>query len=259
MTFRTLSFTFALAALLLGAACGGTTDTAKTETPAGAPAAAVTKVDPATAATVAGKVSFAGKAPNRPRIAMDAEPDCKGLHSGPVQSEEVLVNPNGTLANVVVWVKAGLEGKTFEAPTGSAALDQKGCIYTPHVVGVRVGQTISISNSDPTTHNIHPLPRVNREWNQSQPPKGAALEKSFPRPEVVPVKCNVHPWMKSYVAVMEHPFFAVTGAQGSFELKGLPPGDYTVEAWHEKYPAQEQKVTLAASATQTIDFTFKAE
>ena len=135
-----------------------------------------------------------------------------------------------------------------------------GCIYHPHVVGIRAGQAISIANSDPTTHNIHPMPRVNREWNQSQPPKAANLEKQFARPEVmVAVKCNVHPWMKSYIGVVDNPYFAVTGAQGTFELKNVPPGDYTLEAWHEKYGTAEQKVTLAPSGTQTVEFAFKGE
>jgi plastocyanin len=172
----------------------------------------------------------------------------------------VVVNSNGTLANVFVYVKAGLEGKTFEAPTGPVTLDQKGCIYRPHVIGIRAGQTLSVANSDPTTHNVHPMPKANREWNTSQPPKAANLERTFPRPEtMIPVKCNVHPWMKSWLGVMDHPYFAVTGNQGTFELKGLPPGDYTVEAWHEKYGTSEQKVTLAASANQTVEFTFKGE
>ena len=217
-------------------------------------------MDPATAANITGKVSFTGTAPKPVRIVMDAEPDCKGLHTAPVRSEEVVVNTNGTLANVFVYVKAGLEGKTFEPPSGPASLDQRGCLYRPHVVGVRAGQTLSVTNSDPTTHNIHPMPKVNREWNVSQPPKGANIARVFARPEVmVSVKCNVHPWMKSWIGVMDHPYFAVTGDDGSFSIANLPPGDYTLEAWHEKYPAQEQKVTLAASAKQAVEFTFKAD
>jgi plastocyanin len=259
MMMRTYWGAVAIAALTLSFGCGGGgTPTAETEKKA--EPAAVTKVDPATAATVTGKVSFSGSAPKPARIDMSAEPDCKGLHTTPAASEEVVVNSNGTLANVFVWVKGGLEGKTFEPAASPAMLDQKGCIYRPHVLGVRSGQTISIANSDPTTHNVHPLPKINREWNQSQPPKGANLEKSFPRQEVmVAVKCNVHPWMKSYIGVVDHPFFAVTGDQGTFEIKGLPPGEYVVEAWHEKYGTQEQKVTLAASASQTLDFAFKGE
>jgi plastocyanin len=259
MTLKMFFTAAIVAALILASACGGAKESADVEKKAEAPAA-VTKVDPATAATITGKVAFTGSAPKPPRIDMSAEPDCKGLHTSVPMSEEVVVNSNGTLANVFVWVKGGLEGKSFEAPSGSVALDQKGCIYRPHVVGVRAGQTVAISNSDPTTHNVHPLPRVNREWNQSQPPKGSALEKTFPRPEVmIAVKCNVHPWMKSYIGVVDHPFFAVTGDQGTYEIKGLPPGDYVVEAWHEKYGAQEQKVTLAPSASQAVEFTIKGE
>ena len=257
MKFQGLYIVTTAAVLALAAACGGGGETGKK---AEAPAAAVTKVDPATAATVTGKANFSGTAPKPVRLVMDAEPDCRGLHSAPVTSEEVVVNSNGTLANVFVYVKGGLEGKTFEPASGNALLDQKGCIYAPHVIGVRAGQTISIKNSDPTTHNVHPMPTTNREFNQSQPPKGADLERAFPRPEImVPVKCNVHPWMRSYIGVVDHPFFAVTGADGSFSIKGLPPGDYVIEAWHEKYGTQEQKVTLAASASQAVEFAFKAQ
>ncbi len=260
MTLRTLYGAAAAAALVLAFGCGGGgTPGTESEKKAAAPAA-VTKVDPATAATITGKVAFTGSAPKPARIDMSAEPDCKGLHTTPATSEEVVVNSNGTLANVFVWVKSGLEGKSFEPASSPVKLSQKGCIYTPHVIGVRAGQTLTIENDDPTTHNVHPLPKINREWNQSQPPKGQALEKTFPRPEVmIPVKCNVHPWMKSYIGVVDHPFYAVTGDQGTFEIKGLPPGEYVVEAWHEKYGAQDQKVTLAPSASQTLDFTFKGE
>jgi plastocyanin len=257
MRFKGLYIVAAVAAFGL-AACGGSSEKAATESaPSGAPAS-YTTVDPATAATVTGKVSFSGAPPRMPRLAMDAEPDCSKLHSGPVVSEEVVVNPNGTLANVFVYVKSGLEGKSFEPPATNALLDQHGCIYRPRVLGVRAGQMISIKNSDPTTHNVHPMPSTNREWNQSQPPKGPDLERAFPRPEVmIPVKCNVHPWMRSYIGVVDHPFFAVTSDQGAFEIKGLPPGDYVIEAWHEKFGTQELKVSLTASATQTADFTFQ--
>jgi len=258
MTLRTIYIIATIAALVCLSGCGKT-EGPSTETPA-APPAAVTKVDPATAATITGKVTLAGKGPTRSRISMDAEPDCKALHSAPVLTEEVVTGPNGALANVFVYVKGGLEGKSFEPPAGSASLDQKGCTYRPHVFGVRAGQAVSIANSDPTTHNVHPMPGINREWNTSQPPRAANLERTFPRPEImIPVKCNVHPWMKSYIGVVDHPFFAVTGEQGTFELQGLPPGDYTVAAWHEKYGTADQKVTLAAAATQAIEFSFKGE
>ncbi|MBI3697762.1 MAG: carboxypeptidase regulatory-like domain-containing protein [Acidobacteria bacterium] len=261
MTYQKMFTAAAIAALLVAAGCGGgekKEEAAKEAAPAaGGP---VTKVDPATAATITGKVSFAGKAPAKRPILMDAEPDCKGLHATPAYVEEVVANANGTLANVFVYVKAGLEGKNFEPASTPVMLDQQGCIYKPHVIGVRIGQKLSVSNSDPTTHNVHPMPKANREWNQSQPPKGQPIEKEFARPEVmIAVKCNVHPWMRSYIGVVEHPFYAVTGDTGAFEIKGLPPGDYTLEAWHEKFGTAEQKVTLATSATQTVEFSFKGE
>jgi hypothetical protein len=137
-------------------------------------------------------------------------------------------------------------------------LDQDGCIYKPHVLGVMTGQNIRIKNSDPTNHNIHPLPKVNQEWNESQPPKGEEKLKSFAREEVmIPVKCNVHPWMRSYIGVVSHPFFAVTGDDGTFTIKGLPPGTYTLETWHEKFGPQDMQVTVGPKESKTVDFTYK--
>src|SRR5262249_25304741 len=246
MTLKLLSAT-ALTALFIAAGCGGSKEkeAAKEAAPAGG--GAVTKVDPATAAAIAGKATLAGKPPAPRNIDMSAEPDCKKLHPGaPAKTEEVVATANGALEYVFVYVKGGLEGKTFEPASGPAMLDQKGCLYHPHVVGVRTGQTLSITSSDQTTHNIHPMPKVNREWNQSQAPGAPALDKQFARPEImIPVKCNVHPWMKSYIGVVDNPYFAVTGDQGTFDIKNLPPGEYTLEAWHEKYGTLEQKVTLA--------------
>jgi plastocyanin len=248
--------------ILFLVACGGGGEQKPTETgeapPAEAPAGPVTTVDPATAATVTGKVSFEGEQPKPRQIRMDAEASCAGLHKEPVYGEELVVN-NGALQYVFVYVKDGLGDKTFAKPTEPVVLDQKGCLYTPHMIGLQAGQTLKILNSDPTTHNIHPVPANNREWNTSMSPGGAALERTFPREEVmIPVKCNVHPWMKSYIGVLKHPFFAVTGKDGTFEIKGLPPGEYTVEAWHEKLGATTQKVTLAAKDSKAVDFTMKA-
>jgi hypothetical protein len=190
---------------------------------------------------------------------MSAEPDCNGLHTGAVRAEVVLVGEGGALGNTFVWVKSGLEGKKFETPSGSVALNQKGCIYNPHVVALQTRQKLAVSNSDPTTHNVHPLPRVNREWNKSQTANAPAIERSFSRQEIMmPVKCNIHPWMRSYINVVGHPFFAVTGTDGSFELKGLPPGTYTIEAVHERFKSQEISVTIGASESKKIDFSYKA-
>ena len=148
--------------------------------------------------------------------------------------------------------------KVFETSTEPATLDQKGCQYHPHVVGVQTNQPVKILNSDPTTHNIHPVPANNREWNESQPPQAAPLEKTFAREEIMlPVKCNQHPWMKMYVNVVRNPFFAVTDRDGKYEIKGLPPGDYTLAFVHEKLGEQTQKVTVAAKDSKTVDTSFK--
>ena len=222
---------------------------------AATPAPAATPIDPATAASVSGTVSFDGTAPKAAKIDMSQDPACKGMN----MAENVVVD-GGKLDNVFVYVKDGLGNRTFDVPKEAVTLDQSGCKYHPHVLGVMVGQTIKIVNSDPTTHNIHPTPADNREWNESQPPQSPALEKSFAREEVMlPVKCNQHPWMKMYVNVVKTPFYAVTGPDGKFEIKGLPPGTYTLAFVQEKLGTKEEKVTLAAKDSKIVDETFKAQ
>lgn len=242
--------------LLTFVACGGaekpaaTPESATTAGPAGQP------VDPATVATITGKVMYKDGKPKANRIRMDADAACAALHGTPVYSEEVVVNDNGTLRYVFVYVKDGLDKYSFPTPKEPAVLDQHGCLYSPHIVGVQVNQDLKIVNSDQTTHNIHPVPSVNREWNTSMPPGTEPLVKNFPREELlIPVKCNVHPWMKSYIGVLKHPFFAVTGADGTYTIKGLPPGTYTVVAWQEKFGSVEQKVTVGPKESKTVDFT----
>ena len=224
---------------LLLVACGGGQKPAETaeSKPAesAAPAGPVTTVDPATAATVTGKVSFEGEKPKPRQIRMDAEASCASLHKEQVFTEEVVVNDNKTLQYVFVYVKEGLGDKTFATPTEQVMLDQKGCLYTPHMVGVQTGQALKIHNSDPTTHNIHPVPANNREWNTSMSPGGSPLERTFAREEVmIPVKCNVHPWMKAYILPRDNPYFAVSKPDGSFEVKDLPAGILEFQAWQEK-------------------------
>ena len=224
---------------------------AATTAPAGAPAA--TPIDPATAATVVGVVKFDGAAPKAAKIDMSQDPNCQGANS----AENVIVS-DGHLANVFVYVKEGLGTRTFDVPKDPITLNQTGCKYHPHVLGVMAGQTIKIVNGDPTTHNIHPTPKDNREWNESQAPQAAPLEKTFAREELMlPVKCNQHPWMRMFVNVVKNPFYAVTGPDGKFEIKGLPPGDYTIAFVQEKFGEQDQKVTLAAKDSKTVDATFK--
>jgi plastocyanin len=173
--------------------------------------------------------------------------------------ETVLVNNDG-LENVFVYIKDGLGNYFFEVPTTAVVLDQRGCRYVPHVLGLRVGQPLEILNSDATMHNIHAVPSVNREFNFSQHIQGMKAVKTFTAPEVmVRFKCDVHTWMTAYVGVLNHPYFAVTANGGQFDLKDVPAGTYTVEAWHEKFGAQTQSVTLAEKERREVTFTFKAE
>ena len=240
-------------ALLAG--CGNKESSEPAATPAAsAPAAAAaTPIDPATAASVSGTVKLDGEAPKAAKIDMSQDAACKGTNTA-----ENVVAAGSHLSNVFVYVKEGLGNRTFDTPKDTVTLDQSGCKYHPHVMGVVVGQTIKIVNSDPTTHNIHPTPKDNREWNESQPPQSAPLEKTFAREEIMlPVKCNQHPWMRMFVNVTKSPFFAVTGPDGKFEIKGLPPGDYTLAFVQEKLGEQDVKVTLAAKDAKTVDATFK--
>lgn len=229
---------------------GATTATAAT---GGGPAA----VQVADAATLVGSVRLNGTAPAQPAIQMGADPACQAAHTSPVGAEEVVVGPAGELANVFVWVK-DYRGPA-PAPAGPALLNQEGCQYRPHVSGVQVGQVVQIKNSDPTLHNVHALPQVNREFNIGQPVQGMVSEKVFDKPEVmVRFKCDVHNWMSSYMAVVPHPYFGTSDAQGSFQIRNLPPGTYTLEAWHEKYGTQTQQVTVAPNEQKAVDFSFNA-
>jgi plastocyanin len=209
-------------------------------------------------ASVVGKVKFTGQLPQPTKVSMNADPSCAKLHPAPAVSQEFLTGSDNALGNVVVFISQGLENRSFDVPAESVSFEQKGCEYAPHVVALRANQKLKMINSDNTTHNIHPLPANNREWNKAEP-AGSTMEESFPREEIaIPVKCNVHPWMKSYVAVFKHPYFAVTGKDGSFQLPNLPPGEYTVEAWHEKLGTMTQKITVTAGQTASLNFTFKA-
>lgn len=213
--------------------------------------------EPAPAGVVRGTVRFTGKTPPKKAISMDAEEACGKLHRGPVYEQAVVTGKAGALANVFVYIKTGLEGKTFAPPKDVVVLDQRGCQFVPRVVAMQAGQTLAVRNSDPVSHNIHPRPANNREWNQQQSPGAPDLERRFARGEVmIPVKCNVHAWMKSWIGVMEHPYFAVTGPDGAFELRNLPPGEYTVAAWHEQLGEQLQRVTVSPKS-ERIEFRYR--
>ncbi len=208
------------------------------------------------AGSITGKVNFSGTPSANEKLSMDADPVCASLHTGPVYAETVLVNENGTLRNVFVYVKDGLEGQTFPAPSVPATIDQKGCQYTPHVFGIQAGQPLEILNSDNTLHNIHSLASQSKPFNLGMPLQGMKLTKKFEKPEImVKMKCDVHPWMSAYIGVLEHPFYGVTDREGTFEIKDLAAGDYTIEAWHEKYGAQTQKVTVGEGVA-SAEFTF---
>ena len=239
--------------------CGGKKTEAPEEAATPGTQPQPTPIDQSTVSTVSGKVVFAGGKPKLKPIMMDQDPICVKKHTGQTVSvEDGAVNSNGTLPNVFVYVKSGADQYVFATPTEVVTLDQDGCMYKPHVLGVMVSQDFKVTSSDPTTHNIHPMPKDNREWNESQAPGAAPLEKKFTRPEVmIPVKCNQHPWMRAYIGVMKNPFFAVTGSDGTFTIKGLPPGDYTIEAWTATFGTQEQKVTVGPKETKTADFSFK--
>lgn len=235
-----------------------------TKTPGTAPPAATApayfKVDPVTAGILKGTVRFQGRKPARKAIDMSGDPACAEAHHGKAYDESLVVNSNGTLANVFIYIKHGLEAKKFEVPAAPVAIDQRGCWFRPRIIGIQTGQTLQVTNSDPVTHNIHPLAQINREWNHSQGQGDAALARKFIKPEVmIRVKCNIHSWMRAYIGVVDHPYFAVTGTDGAYEIKNLPPGDYVIEAWQETLGTQEQSINVAPSGKVETDFTFKGE
>ncbi len=263
MKARVLGLAAAIALTMAVAGCSK-----KSEQPAEQSAAPAATVNPATAGTITGTVKLVGTAPRMPLIKMGADPACEKNNTGPVHSEEVVVGKDNALANVVVYIKSGLGNYSYPAPSEPVTLDQKGCMYHPHVITLMAGQQFQVINSDSLTHNIHVMSADNRAWNESQPQSAAPITKTFPRPEMaIPVKCNIHPWMKAYIFVFANPYYSTTGDDGAFTIKNVPPGTYTVEAWAEAAEAQppllsgtaEQQVTVAPSATKSVNFTFQAK
>ncbi len=205
--------------------------------------------------SISGIVKFNGPVSKPAQIDMAQDPACG---SQPAFDESLVVN-NGDLQNVFVYVKSGFNGG-FGQRDEPVVIEQQGCRYHPHVLGALVGQTVKIVNADETTHNIHPMPAHNKQWNESQLPKAEPIVKRFTQPEImIPIKCNQHAWMKMYLNVVDSPFFAVTGPNGKFEIKGLPPGEYTLAAVHEKLGEQDVKISVGPKESKTADFTFKAQ
>jgi plastocyanin len=258
--------TMVLSLLALGSSCSKpATNEAGPET-AGTGTAVKSYAPKGNEGTVTGVAAFTGTPPAPKKIDTSADPVC-GQKNPNLSTEDTVVK-DGKLANVFVYIKDGTTADgtkigdySFPAASSEAMLDQNGCHYRPHVLGVQTNQKIKITNSDPTQHNIHPTPKNNPEWNQTQPNGAPPIEKSFARAEVlVPVKCNQHPWMKAYIGVLKHPFFAVSGEDGAYTIKGVPPGSYTVAAWHEKGgPSGTEKtmqVTVPASGSVNASFSF---
>ena len=262
MSKKVLTASLAILAAFAVAACGGG-ETPAADTPAAtAPApAAAPATDPASiadAATISGTINFAGDAPQGQVLQMAADPFCVTAHTGQdVLAQRVVVNDNGTVRYVFVYIKGGLEGQTFTVPSGAVELSQMGCMYTPHVIGVQADQTVTIVNNDDTLHNVNAQPAINQGFNYAQPVKGMSNDQTFSSPEImIPLKCDVHPWMQAYIGVVAHPYFAVTGEDGSFTIDRLPAGTYTIAAWHETMGEQEQSITVGANETAEVTFDF---
>jgi plastocyanin len=202
---------------------------------------------------------YQGPKPTRRVISMESDITCSQEHGGkPVYDEPVAVGEDNGLANAFVYIQKGLEGKKFEPVKEPVILDQRGCMFAPRAIGLQTGQTMQLRNSDKVSHNIHPVPKNNREWSESQAPGTPDAERRFGYPEImIPVKCNIHQWMHAYIGVVEHPYFAVTGPDGKFEWSNVPPGEYTVAVWHEKLGDQTKPIRLAASASEAVDFLYR--
>jgi plastocyanin len=245
-------------AMVLLAGCSGKVKTEATPVAKTEPAPVYFKVDPDTAGTISGQIHFQGKRPTPKAIDMSEEPACVEAHHGKAYDESLVVNRKGDLANAFVYIKSGLKGKTFAIPTDPVVIDQKGCWFHPRVLGIQVGQTLKVINSDPVTHNIHPMAQINREWNHSQGAEDPPIARRFIKPEImIPVKCNIHSWMHAYIGVLDNPYFAVSGDDGSFVISNLPPGTYTLAVWQEKLGTQEQQITIPPHGKAEANFTFK--
>lgn len=247
------SFFAVLTAVFFLSACGG--DSSSDNSADSSEPVATADTTPLGSATVSGAISFTGTAPDMNRIRQGRE--CADLNADPVYNESVVVNENGTLRNVFIYVKEGLGDSNFAVPSEPVVFNQGGCVYTPHVFGIQVGQTLKILNGDPLMHNVNALANENRPFNMGMPNQGDERERTFRVPEVMlPIKCDVHAWMNAYAGVVDHPFHSVSDDTGGFSIGQLPAGEYVLEAWHEEYGTATQTVTVADGEAVSVDFSF---
>lgn len=212
---------------------------------------------PAFGAKITGTIVYEGKVPNLKAINMDADPNCANKHKEPVKVELLVLGKGQTMANVFVYVKSGVPNKSYPVPSEPVTLEQLGCTYVPHVFGIRAGQTLKVLNEDGTLHNVHVMPDKNRVTNIAMPKTKRTATTVFEKPEFMfPIKCDVHPWMNAYAAVMSHPYFDTTAEDGKFTIDGLEPGTYEIEAWHERLGTKTEKITVTANDTKTVNFSF---
>jgi hypothetical protein len=221
------------------------------------PTGPVLTLDPSTTGTITGKVTLQGAPPTIGPIDMGAAPPCLKLNDTRVVPPVVVTGAGGTLANVVVYLKSGVGNYKFDTPKDPVSLEQHGCMYIPRVIALMTDQPLEVQNADPVLHNVRPVLKNNKSWNQSQTVGGPPIMATFAKPEFAAhVLCNIHPWMRSYLFVFDNPYFAVTSATGSFELKDVPPGTYTIEAWQEKYGTQDQTITVGPKESKAVSFQF---
>ncbi|MGH9869979.1 MAG: carboxypeptidase regulatory-like domain-containing protein [Candidatus Polarisedimenticolia bacterium] len=247
-----LVLSYACAAAMMLAGCGGAADA-----PPAVPANAIPAGVAVGTSVIEGRVLFTGTAPPREEIRTGSDAACRHKQESPPRREDLVTGPEGGLQYAFVHAASGLGERVFAPPTEPVTLDQKGCVYQPHVVGVQVGQPLRVVNSDPTLHNVHTMSKENRPFNFGMPVEGQQVTKHFTKPEVmVKAKCDVHPWMGAWIGVSPHPFFQVTGADGAFALRGLPAGTYEIEVWHESLGTRRETVTLQDGETRTLTFTY---
>ena len=253
---RPIHFFHLFCAAVLLAGCSGKVKP-NSPRPKSAAGSGVLTVDAATAGICHWAIHLQGTRPTPKPIDMSEEPACVEAHHGKAYDESLVVNKSGALANAFIYVKTARR-KNLRHSSTPVTIDQSGCWFRPRVMGIQAGQTLQVINSDPVTHNIHPMAEVNREWNHSQGAGDPPIARRFIKPEImIPVKCNIHSWMHAFIGVLTHPYFAVSKDDGTFEIKNLPPGTYTIAVWQEKLGTQEQQITVPPHGTAEANFTFK--